>query len=54
MNMSGKIKCAVMGRLEFGETALLIFRRVGIFLFLCCRSGQSFRVSANVHIRIVG
>jgi hypothetical protein len=48
LDVSGKIKCAVLGRLVEGKTALLILRSVGIFLFVCCRSCRSFRVSANV------
>ena len=47
LGVSGKIKCAVLGRLVEGKTALLILRSVGIFLFVYCRSCRSFRVSAN-------
>ena len=47
LGVSGKIKCAVLDRLVEGKTALLILRSVGIFLFVCCRSCRSFRVSAN-------
>ncbi len=47
LGVSGKIKCAVLGRLVEGKTALLILRCIGIFLFVCCRSCRSFRVSAN-------
>ncbi len=47
LGVSGKIKCAVLGRLVKGKTALLILRSVGIFLFVSCWSCPSFRVSAN-------
>lgn len=33
--------------LHSGKTALLILQSGGIFLFVCCRSYRSFRVSAN-------
>ena len=48
LGVSGEIKCAVLGLLVEGKTALLILRSVGIFLFVYCRSCWSFRVSANV------
>ena len=47
LGVSGKIKCAVLGRLVERKTALLILRSAGIFLFVCCRLCRSFRVSAN-------
>ena len=48
LGVSGKIKCAVLGRLVEGKTALLILLSVGIFLVVCCRLCRSFRVTANV------
>jgi hypothetical protein len=36
LGVSGKIKCAVLGRLVVGKTALLILRSVGICISFFC------------------
>jgi hypothetical protein len=48
LDVSGKIKCAVLGRLVEGKTALLNLRSIDIFLFVHCLLCRSFSLNVNI------